>query len=1048
MYLNCKTYFSLKYGTYSTEELVMEAAHKNVAALALTNINSTADAWPFYKRCRDNNIKPILGAEIRNGNTLLYILLAANNLGFEWINTFISTHLRENKPYPLPVVTTTFYDNVDDGFIIYPLGAKPVDTLLKNEFMGVQPGEVNKLITVPKPHLNKCVVRQPVTYQSEDHYYVHKLLRAIAHNEVETKLPEEAKAGSNEMFIPYSELSKAFEQYQVIMGNTLRLIDACNIEIDLQSPKNKRYFTISEKDDAELLRKLTMDGLKQRYGNNRAAIERVKKELSIIVEMGFTAYFLMTWDIIRYAQGRGFYHVGRGSGANSIVAYCLKITEVDPLELNLYFERFLNPERTSPPDFDIDFSWLDRDEIIDYIFKRYGEQYVALVGAYVTFQKRSVVRELAKVYGLPAPEIEELAALPFVTGEAFTAWNKLKASAGSLDDYNKGLAYYHSGNKPVNYTAIITRLCRKYNLAADDRSALLQSPLAAGIIDDVFWKILYYAPFIHNFPNIISIHAGGMIISEKPVYAYTATFFPPKGFPTTQIDMHVAEDIGLDKLDILSQRGLGHIKETVSLVRHNQGVRIDIEDTARFKKDPEIRKQLQEVNTIGCFYIESPAMRQLLSKLRCDTYETLVVASSIIRPGVASSGMMREYISRYLAPHTTQYLHPVMEEILGETFGVMVFQEDVMKVGHHFGGLSLAQADTLRRAMSGKYRNNNRFDLMKEQFFHNCKEKEYPDELTTEVWRQMESFAGYSFCKAHSASFAVESFQDLYLKRYFPVEFMVGVINNFGGFYSTELYFIELRKAGGIPHLPCVNRSDYQTNIKGRDVYTGFVHIKGLETAMAQYIAIERDRNGAYAHLQDFIKRTAIQPEQLNLLISIGAFRFTGKSKKQLLWEANFLQKRRHTLMPCYPLFNEKPPNFSLPELIDDPVDDMYDEFEILGFRFGDPFDLMEEKEIPGLPAKELPNHLGKLVDMVLYFIDYKVVPTANNRNMAFGAFLDRQMDWVDTVHFPPSYQQYPLKGRGFYRVRGKVVEDFGFHSVEVTFMEKLGYKQRTYANL
>jgi DNA-directed DNA polymerase III PolC len=1048
MYLNCKSYFSLKYGTYSTEELVKEGAEQNVSAMALTNINSTADAWTFYKLCNDHHIKPILGAEIRNGNTLLYILLAANDKGFQWINSFISDHLKNNKPFPLPSTAAAFYNSPQDGFVIYPLGAKPVEALLSNQFIGVMPSEVNKLFLLPKSQLSKLVIRQPVTYQDEDHYYVHQLLRSINCNKVETKLPEEAKAGTRETFLPYSELINAFAKYQVIISNTMRLADACTIEMDLQLPKNRRYFTISVKDDAELLRKLSMDGLKHRYNNSQKAMERVQKELAIIEEMGFTAYFLITWDIIRYAQSRGFYHVGRGSGANSIVAYCLKITEVDPIELNLYFERFLNPERTSPPDFDIDFSWLDRDEIIDYIFKRYGEQYVALVGAYVTFQKRSVVRELAKVYGLPEPEIEHLSGLPFVTSTAFTAWNKLKACASSLDDYNKGVVHYRSAGEVVNYTAIIKKLCSKYKLTAEDETALLQSPFALGIIDDVFWKILYYAPFIHKFPSNISIHSGGMIISEKPVHAYAVTFMPPKGFPTTQIDMHVAEDMALDKLDILSQRGLGHIKETVRLVKENQGIRIDIDDTVKFKKDPAIKKQLRNVDTIGCFYIESPAMRQLLSKLRCDTYEALVVASSIIRPGVASSGMMREYIARYLNPGETKYLHPVMEEILGETYGVMVFQEDVMKVGHHFGGLSLAQADTLRRAMSGKYRNNNRFDLMKEQFFQNCGEKGYPPELAAEVWRQMESFAGYSFCKAHSASFAVESFQDLHLKRYYPIEFMVGVINNFGGFYNTELYFIELRKAGGITHLPCVNRSTYQTNIKGKDVYTGFVHIKDLQSSIAQGIAMERDRNGQYLGVQDFIKRTSIDPEQLNILISVGAFRFTGTSKKQLLWEANFLQKHRRALVPCYPLFQEKPVEFQLPPLVDDAVDDMYDEQEILGFRMGNPFDLMEAQTIKGISAKELPSQFGRIVDMLLYFIDYKVVPTANNTNMAFGAFLDQHMDWVDTVHFPPSFQQYPLKGRGFYHIRGKVVEDFGFHSVEVSYLQKLGYKKRTYANL
>lgn len=1048
MYLNCKTYYSFKYGTFSTEELVQEGINKGVAALALTNINNTADMWPFIKECRKAGIRPIPGVEVRNGDALQYILLAANNHGFEWINTFISTHLKNNKPFPPPTATTAFFDDSSDGYVIYPLGAREVPSLLKHQFIGVQPAEANKLYNIPPEHRHKYIIRQPVTFQSEDHYYVHRLLRAMDHNVVESKLPPGAVCGSNESFMPQEQILQAFRAMPWVVTNTLRLIDTCNLEEEANTRKNKQYFTISKEDDSILLRKLALDGLQQRYGNNIAAAERLQKELNIINNLGFTAYFLITWDIIRYAKSRGFYHVGRGSGANSIVAYCLKITDVDPLELNLYFERFLNPERTSPPDFDIDFSWLERDEIMDYIFKRYGEKYVALMGSYITFQQRAVVRELAKVFGLPEAEIQGLSKLPFVTAPAFTAWKKLGARPAGIDDYHKGVAWYQHNNRPVNYAAIIARLGRKYQFTEEETTALHQSPLAFGIIDHIVWKILYYSPFIHNFPNHISVHVGGMLISEKPIHAWTATFYPPKGFSTTQIDMYVAEEIGLDKLDVLSQRGLGHIKETIRLVQENQGIRIHIDEVEKFKKDPRVREQLQQVHTVGCFYIESPAMRQLLSKLRCDNYPVLVAASSIIRPGVACSGMMRQYISRHLAPHTTEYLHPVMEQILSETYGVMVFQEDVMKVGHYFGGLSMAAADSLRRAMSGKSRGVDHFAMLKDQFFSNCTEKGYTPELTAEVWRQMESFAGYSFCKAHSASYAVESFQDLYLKTYFPIEFMVGVINNFGGFYSTELYFIELRKAGGIPHLPCINHSHYYTTLKGRDVYTGFVHLNSLEKSTVKIILTERERNGHFLHLQDFIERTALHPEQLNILISAGALRFTGKSKKQLLWESNFLQKRQHAPVTTHTLFKERPVAFKLPDLHDHPIDDMYDEIEILGFPFRNPFELMQEQSFPRLPAKELPKHLGKAVSMLLYFIDYKVVPTANGTVMAFGAFLDEQMDWVDTVHFPPSYKQYPLKGKGFYHIRGKVVEDFGFHSVEVSFMEKIGYKERTYANL
>ncbi|HEV3250276.1 MAG TPA: DNA polymerase III subunit alpha, partial [Puia sp.] len=513
--------------------------------------------------------------------------------------------------------------------------------------------------------------------------------------------------------------------------------------------------------------------------------------------------------------------------------------------------------------------------------------------------------------------------------------------------------------------------------------------------------------------------------------------------------MFVAENIGLYKLDILSQRGLGHIKECLRLIKQNKGIDINIHEVEKFKRDPIVCAKIREADTIGCFYIESPAMRQLLKKLRCDDYLTLVAASSIIRPGVAQSGMMKQYIYRYHNPTQFEYLHPIMEELLKETFGVMVFQEDVIKVAHYFADLDLGEADVLRRAMSGKYRSNNQFLLIKEKFFANCEKLGHPDALAKEVWRQMESFAGYSFSKAHSASFAVESFQSLYLKTYYPKEFMVAVINNFGGFYSRELYFLELRKTGAEIHLPCVNLSEYYSNITCDAVYAGLVHIKSLQQELAEKMIEERNRYGLFQHLQDFIERTRITREQLNILVSIAALRFTGRSKKQLLWEANFLQAKNKTHVPAsQSMFTEPPLHFTLPELTDHPLDDCYDELEILDFPLRNPFELVNDDPYKYVLSKDLGNYLGKTVTVLIYFIDYKVVPTVNNQTMSFGTFIDANLDWVDTVHFPDAFRDYPLKGKGFYKVTGKVVEDFSVYSVEVYKMFKIGYKERKYANL
>jgi DNA polymerase-3 subunit alpha len=981
VYLNCKTYYSFRYGTFSTAELVAIALDKGISALALTNINSTCDVWEFVKLAREAGIKPIAGAEIRNEDQLLYILIAANNKGLAWIHRFLSEHLIEKKPFP---ENTTFFDDPADGFIVYPLLAKPLPELLPNEFIGILPWEVNKLITLDwKNHKDKIVVRQPVTVQNKTYFNLHRLLRAINKNCLLSKLPVECQASEKETFVSPSELLKTFEQYPFIITNTYKLMEACSICMDFGVDKNKQCFSATKKDDKVLLLKLAQDGFLKRYGKkNKVAQERLQKELKVIDQLGFNAYFLINHDIVQYATSRGFYHVGRGSGANSIVAFCLGITDVDPIELNLYFERFLNSERTSPPDFDIDFSYTDRDEIMDYIFKRFGNDHVALCGSYSTFKQDAVVHELGKVFGLPEDEIKAL-------------------------------------QRTIHPSDQIQKL------------------------------ILQYGKLLKGFPNIMSIHPCGMLITQEKITNYATCFLPPKGFTGVQMDMFTAEDVGINKFDILSQRGLGHIKECLSLIKKNKGIDVNIHDFKNFRNDELIKKQIREANTIGCFYIESPAMRQLLKKLHCDDYITLVAASSIIRPGVAQSGMMREYIYRFHNRDKIPYIHPLFEEHLGETFGVMVFQEDVIKIAHYFAGLSLGEADILRRAMSGKYRSHNRFFMMKEKFLSNCKAIGHPDKLAGEVWRQMESFAGYSFNKAHSASFAVESYMSLYLKTYFPKEFMVAVINNFGGFYSRELYFLELLKTGGEIKAPCVNNSDEYTNIRGNEVYVGFIHIKKLQSKLIETIIEERSVSGPYLHLQDFIERTNIGLEQLNTLISIGAFRFTGKSKKSLLWEANFLQKKNQPQLHAgQPLFEEEPLKFSLPELKDNRLDDLYDEMEILGFTLSNPFDLVNDDSDKYVLSKDLAKCVGKTVTCLVYFIAHKHVITKNDDAMFFGTFIDRELNWIDTVHFPDVAKKYPINNSGFYRITGKVVDDFGVQSVEVQTMFKVGYKNRSYANL
>ncbi len=972
MYLNCHSFHSLRYGTISIEDLVQKASGLGVAALALTDINTVTGIYEFYKLCKIHQVKPVVGVDIRTGNEQLYITIAQNPAGVAAINRMITAHNLEHLPFPKQS------PKLEDTFIIYPFSNVP-ETLQENEFIGIRPEELNFLVRKEwKKLLHKMVVLQPITFSSKQEYNLHRILRAIDNNILVSKLTERETSQKSEVLKPAFEVLKHYKNYPQIIENTEKIFQSSHFEFDFSTPKNKKHFTPTATSDSELLTKLAWEGFKKRYPENHpTAKARVERELKVIDELNFCGYFLITWDIVRYSISRGFMHVGRGSGANSIVSYCLGITDICPIELDLYFERFLNLNRKSPPDFDIDWSWRERDEILRYIFDKYGKDHVAFCGTNVEFKYRSIFREVGKAFGLPKEELDALATKPMET---------------------------HDDNR-------IVKLVHRYG------------------------KLL------EKFPNQRSMHSCGILISEEPITNYTALEMPPKGFPIVQWDMHTAEDIGLEKFDILSQRGLGTIEEAVQLIKKNRNIEVDIRDTTISKDEQTANEYLAKGKTLGCFYIESPAMRGLLRRLKCDNYKTLVAASSIIRPGVAQSGMMREYIFRHNNPDQFEYFHPVFEQQLGETYGIMVYQEDVIKIALHYGGVSAAEGDILRRAMSGKTRSKKELQKVKDTFFESCRKKGHPEQLSQEVYRQIESFAGYSFCKAHSASYAVESYQSLYLKVHFPIEFMVAAINNGGGFYRTEVYVHECRMAGGKIHNPCVNRSLFETTVYGDEVFLGFMHIEKLESRLAQFICTEREKDGNFSSLENFIRRIPIGVETLQILIFVGAFRFTGKQKNELLIEARMIMvdfKPQHRL----PSFFEEDVNrnYELPLLRRDHFEDAFDEIEILGFAVScSPFDLLQTKFRGKVMAKDLLKFHKKQVKMLAYLISRKHVPTKKG-TMYFGTWIDAEGDYFDTAHFPDNLQQYPFQGGGCYLLLGQVEVDFHFPTLTILKMAKMPF--------
>lgn len=981
-------------------ELLEEAQREGITCLALTDINNTSAHWDFVRLAPEYGIRPVTGIDFRNKGTddglPLYIGLAKNPEGYGRLCAYLNDHQNENQPFPYspPEIPAVSFICPWSRWKAH-LTAEPQEPIEGSEWIGVRPWEQSELrLMANDPTLQnripweRIIALHTFTFRHKRDWNCHRILRAVDRNELLSRLNATATGHAYDRVLSPSNFHQAFAEFPEWVERSEAILNACAAQLpapeDGRFHNNQHTYTESEDSDEQLIRVLCAEGLAYRYPDHEEhVLERMEMELRVIRQQGYLSYFLINWDITSYARSQGYFYVGRGSGANSLVAYLLRITDVDPIELDLYFERFINLYRTNPPDFDIDFSWTDRDDVTAYIFKRFP--HVALVGAYSTFQYRAVIRELGKVFGLPKHDIDRIA---------------------------EG----------------------KINPRASDEMETL---------------VIRYAGYLQNFPNALTIHACGVLIADRPLHHFGGTFMPPKGFPTTQYDMVVAEDIGLYKFDILSQRGLGKIRDTIDLIAKDEpevAAQIDIHDMSRFKRDSKIQSMLRQAMAVGCFYVESPAMRMLMRKLQVDQYLGLVAASSVIRPGVARSGMMKAYIERHRHPEKRSKAHPVLMELMPETYGVMVYQEDVIKVAHHFAGLDLGEADVLRRGMSGKFRSRDQFAKARDTFICKALKKGRTRTLVDEVWRQVESFAGYAFAKGHSASYAVESYQSLFLKAHWPLQYMTACINNFGGFYRTEFYVHEARMLGGRIEAPCLNRGAWEASVIAAEnrIYLGFNLARGVQAQVVAKIMKEREENGPYDSLEECLERNTIALEQCLILIRCGGFRFTGKDAKQLQWEAHFLLGHVRNGHEEATLFTPDVSRFTLPKFEPNEQEEAFDQIELFGFPLISPFRLLTraamEKINHAVRSEALTDCIGKTVDVVGYLVTVKETQTARRERMAFGCFIDAQGQWLDTVHFPPALKQHGFRGKGIYRIRGPVREEFDCVHVEAKFMEKLDY--------
>jgi DNA polymerase-3 subunit alpha/error-prone DNA polymerase len=718
--------------------------------------------------------------------------------------------------------------------------------------------------------------------------------------------------------------------------------------------------------------------------------------MGIIEKKGFAPYFLVIDDIVRMARGADDTNganrtCGRGSGAASIVSYALEITNVDPLRHHLYFERFLNPARPDPPDIDIDFAWDERDDLIKAVIEKFGPDYCARVANHNFFRPRSALRETAKAYGFP--------------------------------------------------DAAISQLERKlFNLreTGDD-------------VDPLWREIYKIAGRIEGLPRGLGMHCGGLVISSSPIWRHAPVEKSAEGFPLLAWEKEGTEAAGLVKIDLLGNRSLAVIRDALANLEE-QGIFID-PYTWRPADDKPVIEALSRGDSMGVFYVESPAMRQLQIKTGKGDFEHLVIHSSLIRP--AANKFIKEYVKR-LKGAAWEPLHPRLEKILDETFGIMCYQEDESKTAAALAGFNEVDADKLRKVIAKKA-SGAKLAVYREQFFEGCRKNSVDEETIQKIWAMMLSFDGYSFCKPHSASYAMVSFQSAYLRVHHPAEFMAAVLSNQGGYYRPHAYIAEIRRMGLFTEGPDINVSRWSYFGTKRTVVIGLMAIKGLSVCGAERIVAERGKNGEYKSLDDFSRRVMPGRDDIISLCPSGALDAVSGGRSRHLQARSLLSMgNRGPKAAGNELFtaengsdcvaNKTQVSF-LTERKQKNNNDLWEEYRALGFlRNNHPLALWKDAVLAvkqRVKALHLRQYVGRNVKMLGWPVTQKEVWTAEGLTMSFLS-LEDETALYETVIFPRIYERYAklLFDQQPLLVYGRVTEDEGAVCVEINRIEVLPHAQ------
>ena len=1052
VHLQVRSNYSLMRGASSLEALCAAAAGHGMRAIACTDVDGLYGAVRFREIALDCGLSPILGAEVTapdarrleageratllvktaEGYANLCRILTRRHLvpGFSVLDALRGDTRGLVVLSPSLAVLQAALEARGPRDLHLALGSSAAPSAAEGTF--------HRLRAARRLGIGPVAVND-VHFVDPGGFDLHRLLRAIALNTTLDRVPPEELASPQAWLKPPREMERAYPHCPEAVAATARLAEECVLDAPpwgaLVFPRFADLTIDGVRESGDpfaLLEARCEEGARWRYGAVTPQVRaRLDHELAIIREKNFADYFLVVQEIVRRSPRT----CGRGSAAASIVSYVLGITHVEPIRHDLYFERFLNRGRVDPPDIDVDFCWDERDDLLDWVFATLGEERTAMIANHVTFRARAAVREVAKVHGLPDAEIARVAS---------------------------GLSRYWGAETALEATRR-SPLFRGVELDPKQGGALGRPP----------WpEILQAAARLEGFPRHLSVHCGGVVIAPDGVDRHVPVERAAKGVRVIQWEKDQAEEAGLVKIDLLGNRSLSVIRDACAAVREHGGPDLPYGSFDPID-DPRTQEKIRDGDTMGVFYVESPAMRQLQQKTRRGDFEHLVIHSSIIRP--AANDYIREYVRR-LRGGTWTSLHPILDEVLRETYGIMCYQEDVARTAIRMAGFSDAEADGLRKVLSKKWAGKKVEDY-RQQFTRGAGERRIAPGIVGEVWRMILSFAGYSFCKPHSASYALVSFKSCYLKAHHPAEFMAAVLSNGGGYYSTFAYVSECRRMGLRVLLPDINESGKAYTGRSapperdspperaaqaeRDaraeqgapageargaVRVGLMQIKGLRDEALEAIVAERKGGGPFASFDEFLRRVPIDPSDARLLIRAGVFDGVGFGAagaaapdlavrprlhwRLAEWEAR-TEGRRSAARSLFP-----PDLGPLPD--PRPYDEgrlLEDEADALGFLVSrHPLTLyrghllaLQRAGVRPVRAAALKEHVGKRVTTIGWLVTGKVVTTKEDEPMEFISFEDTTAIY-ETTFFPRAYERFcgMLSAARPFVLKGTIEEEFG----------------------